>query len=396
VGVYVYPKLDPSKPAAWENSGSQKIVTGLEIERPEWGTKEWVVEPLDLEDVLAVAETIDPDVTTAEVCAAWGVQQDLVDLPGGIDDLPSDIEYSSDGQHLNPFPEGTLLDWAHQDLPTFLDTDACATPAEEIDLPPAPATPVVPEATEVCGADVTDVVLPAESDEFRYTRVADGILAEPKDDATAFSTETGELGYLLAENGRSALFPLEVLVPADEECALVPGAIEAVCESDVPYLGYEVALPAGVDAEGDTPLTITFLHPRGGEDYVVTDQPLSGSILWPGASATEPKQWPGYVRNEDGSYTQTEGNFAWTREGVQVLFEVNPSYQTIVDYPPASSECANPPVAPVAAEDVTLVSSGDDDELASTGATVAGAATFAVLLVAGGALVFWLRRRVQA
>jgi hypothetical protein len=169
-----------------------------------------------------------------------------------------------------------------------------------------------------------------------------------------------------------------------------------VCQGDVPYLGYAVELPAGVTVDDESPLTITFLHPSGGENYVVTDQPLNGTILWPGASAEEPKQWPGFVRNEDGSYTETEGNYAWTRDGVEVLFEVNPSYSTVVTYPPATSACANPPVAPVAAEDVAAPAAGDGAQLASTGATVAGAVGFAALLVGGGALVFWLRRRVQA
>jgi hypothetical protein len=248
----------------------------------------------------------------------------------------------------------------------------------------------------VCGAGLTAENLPAESEQFLYTSTPDGVVVEPKDDTVTFADGTAELGYVVAEDGRSALFPIADLVPSDEACALVPGAIEAVCEGDVPYLGYEVALPEGVTVDAENPLTITFLHPSGGENYVVTDQPLAGTILWPGASAEEPKQWPGFVRNEDGSYTQTEGNYAWTRDGVQVRFEVNPSFSTVVDYPPATSTCANPPVAPVAAEDVTAPGQSSGPALASTGATVAGAVAFAVLLVGGGALVFWLRRRVQA
>lgn len=397
VGVYVYPKTDPAKPAAWENSGPQKLVTSAEVPLPEkpWD-KAWVVQPLDLEAVREVARTIQPDVDTPDLCTAWAVQQDLVNLPDGLDGLPTDIRYSPDGKHLGEFPEGTLIAWDHQDLADLLPEGACETPEpveEEVD---AVVTPAVPTAVEVCGTELTEQNLPAESEDVRYTLTDEGVVAEPKDAAATFSPQTEELGYLVTEDGRFALFPLEDLVPDDEACALVPGEIGAVCQGDVPYLGYEVALPEGVTVDSATPLTITFLHPNGGEDYVVTDQPLSGTLLWPGASAEEPKQWPGFVRNEDGSYTETDGNYAWTRDGAEVLFEVNPSYSTVVEYPPATSACANPPVAPVAVEDVAGPAEPSGPALAATGATVAGAAAFAALLVGGGAVVLWLRRRAQA
>ncbi|WP_069385523.1 hypothetical protein [Cellulosimicrobium cellulans] len=400
VGVYVYPKVDPTKDAAWENSGPQKFVTGHEAAVPAdpWAMT-WTVRPLELD---AVREVVGEDVPVEELCTAWGVQQDLINLPAGEYELPAEIEYSADGHHKGDFPAGSLVAWEHADLVDLLPEGACAPSRGPQGAPPAPvepvepveATPVAPAAAAVCGATLEDVVLPGSTDLIRYTTTAEGVVAEAAKGVTLTDLPAG---YVLAEDGRRAVLPAEAVLPAAEDCALVPGAVEAVCEADVPYLGYEVTLPEGVEAEGENPLTITFLHPRGGEDYVVGEQPLSGRVLWPGASATEPKQWPGYVRNEDGSYTQTEGNYAWTREGVQVRFEVNPSYSTVVEYPPASSECANPPVAPIAAEDVTLVSDEDEgSQLASTGATVAGAAAFAVLLVGGGVLVFWLRRRVQA
>jgi hypothetical protein len=396
VGVYVYPKLDASKPAAWENSGAQKLVTGHEAAVPAdpWAMT-WTVAPLDL---AAVREVVGDDVPVETLCSAWGVQQDLINLSGHEYELPGEIEYSADGHHKGDFPAGSLVAWEHQDLRDLLPAGACA-PGRPQAAPPAAApvldaTPVAPAAAAVCGASIDDVVLPEDSARVRYTATSEGVVAEAADGVTLTDVPAG---YVLAEDGRRAVLPAEAVLPAAADCALVPGAIEAVCEADVPYLGYEVALPEGVEADGDTPLTITFLHPRGGEDYVVGEQPLSGRVLWPGASATEPKQWPGFALNEDGSYTPTEGNYAWTREGVQVLFEVNPSYSTVVEYPPASSECANPPVAPIAAEDVTLVSAEDEgSRLASTGATVAGAAAFAALLVGGGVLVFWLRRRVHS
>ena len=162
-------------------------------------------------------------------------------------------------------------------------------------------------------------------------------------------------------------------------CPLVPGAIDAVCVGDVPYLGYGLTLPEGFVADSETPVTITFLNPDG-EDYVVTGQPLSGSLLWPGASAGEPKMWPGWEL-VDGEYAQTDGNFAWTREGVTVRFDVNPTYSTEVEYPEASAECANPPIGsgdePTPGATPAVAASGD---LAVTGGGVSP-----VLVAAGGA-----------
>lgn len=110
---------------------------------------------------------------------------------------------------------------------------------------------------------------------------------------------------------------------------------------NIPYLAYELTLPEGVEPG---PLTITFINP-GGKDYVQSGLPLSGRILWPGAD-TDPPMWPGWAL-VNGEYVNIgNGNFGWTRNGVTVTFEVNPSYSTTVNYPPASVACANPPSSP--------------------------------------------------
>lgn len=164
------------------------------------------------------------------------------------------------------------------------------------------------------------------------------------------------------------------------ECEIIPGDILATCVGDVPYLSYDV------DAPQEGPLTITFVNPDG-ENYVVEDADRSGTILWPGASL-DPQGWPGWVLNDDGSYSETDGNFAWTRDGVTVAFDINPHYETTVDYPEASALCANPPVTPE-------VPSGD--ELAQTGGstplpwTLGGLA----LIMGGLSTMFFLRRQAM-
>jgi hypothetical protein len=171
------------------------------------------------------------------------------------------------------------------------------------------------------------------------------------------------------------------------ECPLVPGDIAATCQGDVPYLGYSLTLPEGF-VTGENPVTVTFLNPDG-EDVVIEDQPLSGAVPWPGAKATEPKMWPGWDL-VDGTYVPTEGNYAWTRDGVSVRFDVNPTYSTVVEYPAADALCANPPKQAISPEgpsdgeepgQPTGSESGDpEDSLAATGGGVSP-----ILPIAGGA-----------
>ncbi len=170
-----------------------------------------------------------------------------------------------------------------------------------------------------------------------------------------------------------------------ENCALVPGEIESVCVGDVPFLGYEVTLPEGFEIEDDAPVTITFVNPDG-EDYVVPGtHPLSGTVLWPGASNVAPKMWPGWEL-VNGEYVKTDGNFDWIRNGVTVRFEVNPSYETEVEYPAASALCANPPVG--GGDEPSTPTTGtpastDPKALAATGGGISP-----MFAVAGGAALF--------
>ena len=122
----------------------------------------------------------------------------------------------------------------------------------------------------------------------------------------------------------------------------MPGDVGATCVGDVPYLAYDLTLPEGFGEAGPTPLTITFVNPSG-ENYVVSNLPLKGEMLWPGASATEPLMWPGWDL-VNGEYVDVgNDNFGWTRNGITVAFDVNPHYETTLTYPPATVACANPP-----------------------------------------------------
>lgn len=440
---YVYPKLDPNKDAAWENSGYQTLIATRD------GGEFWEELPKEYP-----GEIFDVEELPADVCeGSWGVQQDIVGIHEGFDWTDfQHIEFEKGGPRFDD-----LKKWRHEELSTYLSECDESTPAHVTPEPPAfdgtcdaeytvdqpedtadvtyetewneagteatvtatltegvtpapdaatswtytftdevcqssPAvvTPEVPESVDLCGVENDTLTLPESTEQVVYTEEADGIVATATDGQSLAELPAG---YETRDDG-SAFYPTEAATFTDEPCALIPGDITAVCESAVPYLGYEVSLPQGVEADGDTPLTVTFLNPDG-DDYEVTDQPLAGRLLWPGASATEPLQWPGWERLDDGTYVETDGNYAWTREGVQVRFEVNPDYSTVVDYPPASSECANAPadVEPVA--DTEVEAAEPPAELPRTGATVGIVAAIAALLVAAGATLFVVRRRLR-
>lgn len=151
----------------------------------------------------------------------------------------------------------------------------------------------------------------------------------------------------------------------------------SVCLANMPYLKWNFVLPSGFPVTSDTPMTITWINPNG-ENYVVTNQPLKGSRLWPGASTTEPMQWPGWSLGEDGVYVKTDGNYAWTANGVDVVFSVNPSSTETVHYPPATADCNPKPAT---------------GSLSHTGADVARTVGAAGLLLLGGMFFLLIGRR---
>ncbi|GIG53802.1 hypothetical protein [Demequina activiva] len=156
------------------------------------------------------------------------------------------------------------------------------------------------------------------------------------------------------------------------EPTLTGSFIGGTCLADAPWLDYSIVvnnpdgLPLEGVEEGEEPMaTITFVNPDG-DNYTLPDTyPLgTGRILWPGAAVapaeglTEadidpfdaatfvPTDWPGWVQNELGEWlevTDPQEDFGWTRNGVQILVEVNPETTVTVNYPPATPECAAVP-----------------------------------------------------
>ncbi|MFK4834627.1 hypothetical protein ACI3KY_02740 [Microbacterium sp. ZW T2_14] len=332
------------------------------------GTTTWIATPL--------AGTAFP----AGTVATWTVRSNLAQLAEGCEpELPVKPEPVITDRTTEKFDCNTKLatvttittttdhTWDEQAekwvLGTPVDsepvvTTRALTPAEQATCPPDTTVERTEWKDGVWACGDTVVTQTREVSTTTYTLEGEG----PAVPSTTKVTETQTRPLTQAEIG--------------ETCDLVPGEIQSVCVGDVPYLGYAVSLPEGFVADSANPVTITFVNPDG-EDYVVEDQPLSGKLLWPGASDGNPKMWPGWDL-VDGEYVQTDGNFAWTRAGVTVEFEVNPTYTTEVEYPQATALCANPPVGS-GDEPAGTPTSTDAEALAVTGGGVSP-----IIVAAGG------------
>lgn len=113
-----------------------------------------------------------------------------------------------------------------------------------------------------------------------------------------------------------------------------------VCFRDTPFVDYNATV-LGVSAPNG--VTVTWQKISGEVVRVLTGQPLSGRLLWPGAavdSSGNPLAWPGWAFVDDEWIQVNDG----LRPDMRIIFEVNPTAQTTVAYPPATTSCsANPP-----------------------------------------------------
>jgi len=177
-------------------------------------------------------------------------------------------------------------------------------------------------------------------------------------------------------------------------CEVDISLLTPVCDDDVPRLRYAVT-PVGTDA---TTVTVTFVNPVG-DDVVYTDQPLTGTVLWPGAvvdATGRPVDWPGW-RLEDGVWVQGD-EYDWVRPSVEVSFAVNPTTSAVVAYPPSSPVCAGQPersdVLVAGAEPAAAGPTERAEVLSATGSSAGPVVLVATgLLLAGAAGVLAARRR---
>ena len=103
--------------------------------------------------------------------------------------------------------------------------------------------------------------------------------------------------------------------------------VQSVCTADLPTLSYST------DGATASTVTVTFVNP-GGSNTVYTNQPLSGSVVWPGTVVSGGKvtDWPGWTKNADGTWTKGDA-YDWSLSNVQVIIADGAEASTVASYP---------------------------------------------------------------
>ncbi|MFF2372306.1 LPXTG cell wall anchor domain-containing protein [Agromyces sp. NPDC058110] len=163
-----------------------------------------------------------------------------------------------------------------------------------------------------------------------------------------------------------------------------------VCDNDAPYIFFSVELtdPDGIATSNSARL---ILNGAGGQTMEIPlgelqGGSLSGSVLWPGASVDENGNadgWPGW-EFVNGAWSETTGNFAWTRSVTSATIAVNPEVDVALSYPPATPACTDPAGSTPAG---TMAESVNGESLPHTGVA---AWTLPLGLAAVGAAVVGL------
>ncbi len=150
-------------------------------------------------------------------------------------------------------------------------------------------------------------------------------------------------------NGPTSISGLTGIANAvTNQCLMVQPVLNVtatpICVRDTLFVDYN-AMPLGVMATNG--VKITWQKTTGEIVAVLVGQPLTGRLLWPGAAVDasgNPIAWPGWAFIDDEWVQINDG----LRPNMQLVFEVNPTAQVTVSYPPATPACnANPPVTPL-------------------------------------------------
>jgi hypothetical protein len=203
-------------------------------------------------------------------------------------------------------------------------------PTEGCDTPVTPAAPVyTPGDCDGPGSVVT-----TDTDEYTWA------ITGP--DTALIATATPNPGFGLT--GQTVYGPYDITQPTQgcnpppppPEPTIDVAAFRPVCQADIPYIDYTIEV-SGTDANT---ADITFIDVDGNEVEKLLDQPLTGRVIYPGASE-DPQDWPGWALNSAGQWVPDPSDEN-LREGLTVVVEVNPTDQTTVSYPPATAACFQP------------------------------------------------------
>lgn len=191
--------------------------------------------------------------------------------------------------------------------------------------------------------------------------------------------------------------------PSETPAGSLEGSIAVgECLNDAPFIAYDVQIDPADTPLDDRTVLLVLTDGTNTEEIELgelgADGTLSGRTLWPGASVADdgvtPTGWPGWEQLDDGTWVETDGNYAWTRGDIDAALVVNPDIQVDLAYPEATPECATGPEQ--ADETTTEAGAGSDDELPQTGSSVTWIALGALALIAVGATAVVLVKRRRA
>jgi hypothetical protein len=162
--------------------------------------------------------------------------------------------------------------------------------------------------------------------------------------------------------------------------AIDVGGFIPVCVKDAPFVSYNI-VPVGFTPTQPVKATLTIRDLDNNTVTTLVVNSLTGQFIYPGATVDangNATDWPGWKKTNTGEWV-TDDTDAGLRRGLVITVEVNPTATAQVGYPPASSACANPPVATT---------------LPRTGSGIALPLQIgAVLFVLGGIILVATRRR---
>jgi LPXTG-motif cell wall-anchored protein len=182
----------------------------------------------------------------------------------------------------------------------------------------------------------------------------------------------------------------ECVVPTIDVAAFAP-----VCQANTPFIRYEIR----VSGTTVNVATLTFFDKNGNEVAKHVNVPLSGDVVYPGASI-DPPDWPGWKFNENTKLWDVDPTDAILREGLTILVQVNPEATGQVTYPPATAVCDDPPPPqvqsnpPPTGSAQTPTTNPPSVRLPNTGSNSSGllVAVAAMLLMGGTGLLLVVRR----
>lgn len=201
---------------------------------------------------------------------------------------------------------------------------------------------------------------------------------------------------LSASSGAAAVMPDASTYgpPEPGSSSLVGSVVTGVCEGNAPWIEFDVVVTGGDAADRSAPASLVLTN--GSETTTVqlgtlSEGELQGRVLWPGAAVGSDgrgSDWPGWTL-ADGTWSESDDDYAWTRGDVSATLVVNPTLAVPVAYPQSTTDCATAP-AVAGAPAGSLPATGGDSAMMGS-AVVAGS-----VAVAAGAALLLLRRPRRA